>query len=221
MIRRKDSLGFVDFVRGKYKSSDKLYLENIIHEMTTKEKELLVTRPFSELWRYLWMCGPESYPRLEEKNASIKSHALAGGVTNGTESFSLSSLVEASTSAWTEPEWGFPKGRRNFHEKELECAIREFNEETGFNLTRNCVLTSVRPFVEIFTGSNFKSYKHVYYVAKLGVGARSIGIQKSEVGDMRWMSFDEATATIRPYNVEKIDVITRVDRMLNDYRICA
>ena len=221
VIRRKDSLGFVDFVRGKYKSSDKVYLQNIIHEMTTKEKVLLVTKPFSELWRYLWMCGPQSYPRLEEKSASQKKHVLADGITNGTESFNLASLVDSSTSNWSEPEWGFPKGRRNFHEKELECAIREFNEETGYNLTRSGVLTSVRPFIEIFTGSNFKSYKHVYYVAKLDICARSIGVQKSEVGDMQWLGFEDVVKIIRPYNLEKIDVITRVNKMLNEYSICA
>ena len=29
------------------------------------------------------------------------------------------------------PEWGFPKGRRNLKERDRECAVREFSEETG------------------------------------------------------------------------------------------
>ncbi len=33
MIRRKDSLGFVDFMRGKYPLHNKNYLMNIINEM--------------------------------------------------------------------------------------------------------------------------------------------------------------------------------------------
>ena len=31
------------------------------------------------------------------------------------------------------PEWGFPKGRRNMHESDLDCAKREFEEETGID----------------------------------------------------------------------------------------
>ena len=30
------------------------------------------------------------------------------------------------------PEWGFPKGRRNYKEKDLIVRIREFEEETGY-----------------------------------------------------------------------------------------
>ena len=38
MLRRKDSLGFVDFLRGKYNQYNDFHLNNIINEMTSKEK---------------------------------------------------------------------------------------------------------------------------------------------------------------------------------------
>jgi 8-oxo-dGTP pyrophosphatase MutT (NUDIX family) len=31
------------------------------------------------------------------------------------------------------PEWEFPKGRKNKDESDIECALREFEEETGIN----------------------------------------------------------------------------------------
>ena len=65
---------------------------------------------------------------------------------------------------WQEPEWGFPKGRRNSHEKDYDCALREFQEETGYDKNVLHNLQNVLPFEEIFTGSNYKSYKHKYYV---------------------------------------------------------
>ena len=46
--------------------------------------------------------------------------------------FNLEKLIQQSTTNWTEPEWGFPKGRRNYQESDLHCALREFSEETGF-----------------------------------------------------------------------------------------
>jgi 8-oxo-dGTP pyrophosphatase MutT (NUDIX family) len=33
--------------------------------------------------------------------------------------------------SWEEPEWGFPKGRRDTQESDWVCALREFKEETG------------------------------------------------------------------------------------------
>ena len=39
MIRRKDSLGYVDFLRGKYPLFNKRYLLNIISEMTNERKK--------------------------------------------------------------------------------------------------------------------------------------------------------------------------------------
>ena len=42
MICRKDSLGFVDFMRGKYQINNKDYLINIINEMTLREKYKII-----------------------------------------------------------------------------------------------------------------------------------------------------------------------------------
>ena len=42
MIRRKDTLGFIDFIRGKYSTSNKEYIMNMIKQMTINEKQQLV-----------------------------------------------------------------------------------------------------------------------------------------------------------------------------------
>ena len=39
MIRRKDTLGYLDFMRGKYSVYNKEYIMNMIKQMTTEEKE--------------------------------------------------------------------------------------------------------------------------------------------------------------------------------------
>ena len=66
--------------------------------------------------------------------------------------FNLESLIPSSTTNWIEPEWGFPKGRRNFQENDLQCAIREFSEEPILN--KISIIKNLIPFDEIFTGSN-------------------------------------------------------------------
>ena len=60
-----------------------------------------------------------------------------------------------------------PKGRRNYKEKDLECALREFEEETGISSLRLNVVENVLPFEETFIGTNHKSYKHKYFLAYL------------------------------------------------------
>jgi hypothetical protein len=54
MIRRKDTLGFVEFIRGKYPVYNQMYVQRLIDEMTVDEKHRLQTQTFSELWKNVW-----------------------------------------------------------------------------------------------------------------------------------------------------------------------
>ena len=54
LIRRKDSLGYVDFIRGKYNINNIEYIINIINEMTNYEKTNIITKEFDVLWKELW-----------------------------------------------------------------------------------------------------------------------------------------------------------------------
>ena len=54
----------------------------------------------------------------------------------------------------------------NYNEKDLTCAIREFEEETGYKNADFNIVYNILPYEEIFTGSNFKSYKHKYFICK-------------------------------------------------------
>ena len=46
MICRKDTLGYVDFLRGKYSLNDKQQLQNLFNEMTIFEKEKILENDF-------------------------------------------------------------------------------------------------------------------------------------------------------------------------------
>ena len=51
MIRRKDSFGYIDFIRGKYSPFNVEQLQNTIDEMSITEKECIQTNPFDVLWK--------------------------------------------------------------------------------------------------------------------------------------------------------------------------
>ena len=74
---------------------------------------------------------------------------------------------------------------------------------------------------EIFTGSNLKSYKHKYYIGKMNYND-TINVtkyQKSEIGNMKWLTYDECIQYIRPYNIEKKKELEKINTILKTYRI--
>jgi len=227
MIRRKDTLGYIDFLRGKYLVNNKYYIMNMIKQMTVEEKENLATKTFDELWLKIW--GGESETlcnqyRVEETVSREKFEILKCGVYNGNQYFSLYSMIdECKKYEWIEPEWGFPKGRRNYKEKDYDCALREFTEETGYNVKSLKNFQNIFPFEEIFMGSNYKSYKHKYYLTYIDFkdSLKYDGnFQKSEVSKMEWKTTDECLLCIRDYNLEKKRLLINIYQCLKRYKIC-
>ena len=45
--------------------------------------------------------------------------------------------------------------------------------------------------------------------------------QKTEVSKVQWFNYNDAMKKIRPYNLEKMDVLTRANKLLSTYRICS
>jgi len=220
MIRRKDTLGYVDFIRGKYPLQNKTYLLHILSEMTLNERNKLLNTDFDELWSELWGEHIGIQYRGEERVSREKFNILKLGVKTELYEYDLVSLNKEIQTSWTEPEWGFPKGRRNYQEKDLTCAIREFEEETGFNKTDISIVQNVIPFDETFTGSNYKSYRHRYFLAFLdNKSIPSTEFQKTEVSKIAWLNHEDALEAIRPYNLEKKEVLERVNKLLKEYRL--
>ena len=217
MIRRKDSLGYVDFMRGKYPLYNKRYLLNIINEMTQSEKKDLLEKDFDTLWKQLWGEHIGVQYRGEERVSKEKFNLLKLGIKLQNSEYNLESLINDSEYNWDEPEWGFPKGRRNYQEKDLCCALREFEEETGCNKNKLKIVYNLLPIEELFTGSNYKSYKHKYFIAYMDINEDLDNFQKSEVSKIEWKTYNECIEQIRPYNLEKMDTLKRVDNILKSY----
>ena len=219
MIKRKHSLGFVEFMRGKYPLYNYHYLLNIFNEMSVYEKEKIKSSSFDELWSYLWGENVGIQYRGEEKTSREKYGALLIGIESK-ECYNLQSLIENSNTLWVEPEWGFPKGRRNFQEKDLNCALREFEEETGYIKSNIKLVQNIIPYEEIFTGSNMKSYKHKYFLGFIDPCIKTTNtFQETEVSEVKWLNYDECIDKIRPYNLEKINILNKVNKVLQEYRL--
>jgi len=114
MICRKDTLGFMDFMRGKYSIYNKEYILNLLKEMTVEEKNRLLTKSFDSIWSELWCNNPISQQYKNEENISReKFNTLISGIMTQNETYVLDELIRISNKGenWEEAEWGFPKGR--------------------------------------------------------------------------------------------------------------
>jgi ADP-ribose pyrophosphatase YjhB (NUDIX family) len=221
MIQRIDSFGYIEFMRGKYSVHNYSYLRNIIDEMTLQEKQNILTKPFDELWVSLWGEYSGLQYRGEQQLSKNKYLQLKNGVKWDGMNYTLESLIALSSTQWVTAEWGFPKGRRNHQEKDLDCAFREFMEETGYS--RECLkqIFNILPYEETFIGSNVKSYKNKYFLCYMDSDEmHTDGYQISEVKNMKWLTYDECMEIIRPYNIEKKNMLTSINNTLHKFYIC-
>ena len=213
LIRRKHSLGYMEFIRGKYNLDDIDYLLNIVSLMSEKEIKDIKTCEFDYLWNNLWNIKKPNKNHKSEYDSSFKKFTeLRNGVTVKFQkkikfNLNINDILNNIKSVWKEPEWGFPKGRRNLRETDLDCAIREFNEETNLNC-KNYDLLNMNPITEKFIGTNGVRYQHTYYLSQINSDINPIidelNIdQVSEVGDMGWFTYRESKKLIRNYNIDK------------------
>jgi len=214
LIQRKDSLSFVEFIRGKYNPYEDEYIGRLMRGMTKKEQNSILTYSFDELWQSVW-----------GESSNVKSHKNDYDISENKFSIicdKLKNLIENNNSKWIEPEWGFPKGRRNPHESDMNCAIREFQEETGLCRQDFTIIQNTYPISETFFGSNQVHYCHKYYIAicntntEVEMNLDNLHMTR-EIGDIKWCSLDEASSKIRPDNVEKREILLKAGKIMRNF----
>lgn len=124
MVCRKDSIGFCEFVKGKYKTE--LELKKLFSFMTKDELMLLENCSFEQAYCVLW-------------NTSIQSIDYNKyHIINQKHKFELWKKIWhpicvnllSTNKYYLEAEWGFPKGKKEGRENGLQAALRELYEET-------------------------------------------------------------------------------------------
>jgi 8-oxo-dGTP pyrophosphatase MutT (NUDIX family) len=225
MIQRKDSLGFMDIMRGKYKLDEPDYIRKQLRGMTRDEREKLETMEFDEIWHLLWGSDTETSLRYAHDRTISKQklgELRKGATLPSGESYTLIDLLRQEPILYDTPEWGFPKGRRDPHESDIHCAFRELSEETSIQEFELIKVNNVAPFIEQFHGSNGIHYRHTYYLA-LFTGKRHISFNAlntgmaREIGNLGWRTLDQAIKLLRPENLEKREILLRLSRLLHEY----
>ena len=170
MIQRKDSLCYIEFIRGKYDVFNIDYIQILIDKFTLDEKRNIINKNYDELWSTLWMIDINTIQKNNDYNKGYdKFKRLSEGFYFKKRDIfiNLQYFVDNSKTNYLMTEWEFPKGRRNHKESDLECAKREFQEETNYNEDDYKLIKNINPFTEEFVGENRVRYKYIYYIGYL------------------------------------------------------
>jgi ADP-ribose pyrophosphatase YjhB (NUDIX family) len=211
-IRRKHTFEYIEFIRGRYKPDNLDGIIFLFQQMTQEEIKKIGDNSFDELWDDFW--GNSEKKKIFE-HEYIKSKAKFEKLKNNDAELGLNFYVKNVSPAWDQAEWGFPKGRRNRNETNIECAKREFEEESDLKQDDYTILESINPLVEEFIGTDGVRYKHIYYIAianslKNPYVNNKNPNQNAEIGAIGFFSYDELIQSIRPYHIERKKLLTKL-----------
>lgn len=219
LIERKHSLNYIEFIRGLYDVNDTNKLNKMFSLMSKKEHNMIKNKNFDTLWNKLWL---NTAKRKEFKKEYILSKQKFEIISkNNVLDYLLNNGTKYETA-----EWELPKGRRNPSETNLQCAKREFLEETGYDDNKYSILNNMLNISDTFTGTNGKKYKHIYYIVLFNEDIKKNNINNKEVNKVSFLPWDQAITKIRPYYQSKIKLINDVFLFFmnlcedNNYEMC-
>ena len=205
MVRRKDSMAFTEFVRGKYDPSNPDYVRNLIENMTKSEIVRLLNEPFEHIWTKMW--------------TDRRDHEL---IVARERFEAVKPILATTTSVYEEAEWGFPKGRRMRCETDTSCAEREFWEETNI-LRRSYVIASGVQLEETFVGTNNVPYQHRYLVGLIAgpfdIHQKFTDMQRREISAIGWKTLSECMAITRPHYIQRRDILEQLVRIVQVFEV--
>jgi hypothetical protein len=216
MVQRKHSLGYVEFIRGKYHIDNIKQIKYILEQMTPKELTDINNKSFDYLWNILWDNDPSSTTTIKNK------HHYKEYVSSKQKFYELkikyNNTLQSIYPTFTFNEWGFPKGRREMYETDIVCAMREFEEETFYNENNYLILDDSNSIKENLIGTNGINYRHNYFLALLH-NDHIKNMENKEIGDIKFLNINECLDFIRPYHEHKKFIIKKTHNLILNFLI--
>lgn len=212
LSQRRLSISYIVFLRGKLKDED---IVNHVKLMTNDERyrclEAWKNKTPEKIWDDYWLNHHTKAYKTEEPEflerfmkSMDKHHALF-----------------ENNDGLNENVWNFSsKGRQNVDETEVECALREFQEETTISKELIQIYNS-NPQTELYIGTDGKLYRTIFYLAFIPF--KPVIRYKSnkyffrrfltgETSQIRWMTFKNA---FNKLDSRKQTILSRVNNILS------
>lgn len=205
LVKRKNSLNYIDFIRGNYDYNDIEHIQKMFSLMSKKEVKEIKEYNFDKLWNSLWKSTARQSQYMNEFYKSKKKFNY----------LKKNNIIDYFESDYEDQEWELPKGKKNNQETNLNCAIREIYEETNLKDNDYTLLNNLFTFQDEFKGTNNVNYKHVYYLAlsknevEPKIETENV-IQNKEVDDIGFFTWVDTIKLIRPYYESKQELINKI-----------
>lgn len=206
-VKKRYTYMFSLFVLGAYDNHDEKRLLFMFSRMIIEEKIMILKLDFDLLWNHMWMLDVNN-PKFKKKKIgnsefyNKKRNKFIQLINDGGK-FIRKIVAQSKNSPLI---WEIPKGRIVENENLIECAVREFEEETGIKKKSYTLLSDVKPIVMTYRDGNFH-FKYYYYLARsneteenlkkdpsikinLRIDFNNID-QISELVDIKWLSLDQ------------------------------
>ena len=225
LVQRRNTIGLIEFIRGKYDVNKPDYIIKLFNMMTFDEKRMFREYDSFDMLRTIIGLKREFNYRGEYTDAKTKYNTLRDDPRGN----QINALLDKSYTKWDSPEWGAPKGRRSNKEYDIDCAIREFVEETGIKYKNINVYRNIKPLEEVYKGINGVVYKHTYFIADIKDNnecneninyIEKGGYLSSEVSNVKCFNLTECQKIIRPYYLSKLNAIKKgfqIIHCMNNY----
>lgn len=210
LCQRRDSISYAEFLKDNLPSD---LIRMHIGLMSTEERkrcvEYYLRNDPESLWNDLWI---NHKSRIYKNDMKRCCEAFKKNMEMYIDEFLCDEKGK------TENPWGFSKGRKHPTESELDCAMREFEEETTIPKDVIQVL-KIKPYEEYYTGTDGKLYRTVYYVAyipyipELQRKVSLDNIRKTyiseEVSHMDWCTYNTSMTKLDSHKQEILRDINR------------
>jgi hypothetical protein len=211
MICRKNTIGFIELIRGHYDSSNIEYLTTLCSVLTLEESQMCLTMSHQQLWDTMWK------DRTNQSDYWKKEYLHSATKWIECENI-IKSVISSKVYCFPYPEWGFPKGRKNYRETNIETAMREMYEETHIPYNAFTLL-NLPPVKEEYMSYDGNLYRNIYYIGRINTWVNLNIPQHSEVSRIRLLTYDICMNRIRPYETHKKDLLTSLNDTLEKIHI--
>jgi 8-oxo-dGTP pyrophosphatase MutT (NUDIX family) len=222
MIQRKYSHSFTSLMKCKFYNTiddnliDFYKLAIIVKYLPKTERYIINNYSFEYMWNKMWTW------ESAETNSKFHEYLLK---YNEVLPYLLI-LIKMIPAILDQPEWEFPKGKRNLNENDYECAVRECLEETTYTSDEYYTYPNLRLFQDKFIGTDGNIYCNNYYLAALKNYNKLIYYdcinlkQSTEIRKIGWFTLDEIEHKIRNVYPSRYNMIKHINHLIVSWTAC-
>jgi 8-oxo-dGTP pyrophosphatase MutT (NUDIX family) len=156
-------------------------LVSTINKMSLTEKNILINNNFDNIWGYLNFTnfhkrvlndmqdykslGTELFKKQEDRRFYNIIKSGHKKITSSKNILHKLNLAILDSKEHVEPEWSIPRGKLEDKEEYLDCAIREFKEETGITPDKYDIITTDATMFLHNAKYLDKNYQTIYFIA--------------------------------------------------------